>query len=80
MTDDLDLATAARKLNVGVDYLETLMASGRLRDVGVDGARRIRRDDLMSFKDTRDAERREGLRDLTSLTEDLGGYERERSG
>jgi hypothetical protein len=34
----------------------------------------------MSFKATRDAERREGLRDLTSLTEDFGGYERERSG
>lgn len=33
----------------------------------------------MSFKATRDAERREGLRDLTSLTEDFGGYERERS-
>ena len=80
MTDDLDLATAARELNVGVDHLETLLASGRLRHVvSVDGARRVRRDDLLSFKAVRDAERREGIRELTRLTEDFGGYEHERS-
>lgn len=77
MTDDLDLVTAARELNVGVDHLETLLASGRLLHVGVNGARRVRRDDLLSFKAVRDAERREGLKELTRLTEEFGGYEHE---
>jgi excisionase family DNA binding protein len=80
VTDVLDLVTAARELNVGVDHLEMLLASGRLPHVSVDGARRVRRDDLLSFKAVRDAERREGLRELTRLTEEVGGYEDERSG
>jgi hypothetical protein len=75
----MDLETAARELNVGVAHLEALLASGRLRDVGADDARRVRRADLLAFKAARDGERREGLRELTRLTEEFGGYDHERS-
>lgn len=80
MSDDVDLPTAARELNVSIEYLETLVATGKLAVLGVGGARRVRRDALHAFKAARDAERREGLRELTRLTEESGGYERERSG
>ncbi len=80
MTDDLDLTAAARELNVGVDYVEVLVAKGKLASVAVGNGRRVRRDDLLAFKVARDAERREGLRELTRLTEEFGGYDREPSG
>lgn len=32
---------------------------------------------VLAFKAKRDAERREGLRELTRMTEEFGGYDRE---
>ena len=68
MTDDLDLTAAALELNVSVEYLEGLLDSGQLMDVGAAGARRVRREELLAFKAEREAKRREGLDELTRLT------------
>jgi excisionase family DNA binding protein len=79
MTDDmLSIETAALLLNVDPDYLVGLLDAGTLPSRGSGDARIVRRDDLLAFKATRDAQRREGLRQLTRLTEEFGGYDAER--
>lgn len=79
MPDDetMDLGTAARALNIGVDALDRLVAEGMLRAEVTGERRRLRRAEALTFKSKRDAERREGLRELTRLTEKFGGYDRE---
>jgi hypothetical protein len=64
-------------LNVGRDYLVGLLNAGKLAARGAGDARLVPRDDLLAFKTSRDAQRREGLRELSHLTEDFGGYDAE---
>jgi hypothetical protein len=40
--------------------------------------RRLRIEDVLAFKGRRDRDRRAGLRELSQLTEDIGGYDLER--
>jgi excisionase family DNA binding protein len=76
----LSIEDAALLLNVGRDYLVTLLDAGKLPAHGAGEARRVAREDLLAFKTARDAQRREGLRELSRLTEELGGYDTERDG
>jgi hypothetical protein len=39
--------------------------------------RRVRIEDVLTFKDIRDRDRRAGLRQLSRMTEEFGGYESE---
>lgn len=57
--------------------LETLAGSGRLTYRKVGKHRRLRVEDVLSFKQTRDKDRRAGLRELSQLTQELGGYDAE---
>lgn len=68
---------AAQLLNVSRQYLVRLLDEGRIPFTKTGKHRRVRIDDVLSFKAQRDAARGASLRELTSLTESFGGYERE---
>lgn len=68
---------AADLLNVSRQYLVRLLDDGRIPFRKTGKHRRLRIEDVLDFKTTRDAERRAGLRALSHMTEDLGGYDAE---
>ncbi len=72
---ELTTQEAAEMLNVSRQYLVRLLDRGDLPYHRVGTHRRIRFGDLMEYKHRRDQARREGLRRLTRLSEDLGLYE-----
>jgi excisionase family DNA binding protein len=76
---ELTTQQAADLLNVSRQYLVRLLDEGRLPFTKTGKHRRLRIEDVLAFRDKRDAERRAALRGLTELTEELGGYERELS-
>lgn len=79
MTEDmLSIGDAAQLLNVGRDYLVGLLDARKLPSCGSGDARLVHREDLLAFKAARDADRREGLRELSRVTGELGGYDAER--
>jgi excisionase family DNA binding protein len=65
---------AAALLNVSRQYLVRLLDEGRLPCTRTGTHRRLRVDDVLRYKAQRDRERETGLRELTQLHEDLGGY------
>lgn len=76
---ELTTQQAADLLNVSRQYLVRLLDEGRLPFTKTGKHRRLRIEDVLAYRDKRDAERRAALRGLTELTEELGGYERELS-
>lgn len=68
---------AADLLNVSRQYLVRLLEENRLPFTKTGKHRRLRIEDVLAFKEQRDQVRRAGLRELTRLTEELGGYEAE---
>ncbi|MCK5795768.1 MAG: helix-turn-helix domain-containing protein [Deltaproteobacteria bacterium] len=68
---------AANILNVSRQYLVRLLDDGRIPHRKTGTHRRVRMGDVLAYKRHRDQERREGLRDLTRMTEALGGYDAE---
>ncbi len=68
---------AADLLNVSRQYLVRLLDEGRIPFRKTGKHRRLRIEDVLSFKDQRDKDRRAGLRELSHLTQDFGGYDRE---
>lgn len=54
-----------------------LLDEGRISFRGLDRHRYIGVEDVLASKRDRDTKRRQALRDLTHLTEELGGYEAE---
>jgi len=68
---------AANLLNVSRQYLIRILDEGRIpyRKTGMH--RRLRIEDVLAYKDQRDKDRRAGLRELTRLTEEFGGYDAE---
>ncbi len=76
---ELTTQQAADLLNVSRQYLVRLLDGGRIPHTKTGKHRRLRIEDVLSFKERRDADRRSALRDLTQLTEDLGGYDSERT-
>jgi excisionase family DNA binding protein len=68
---------AANLLNVSRQYLVRLLDEGRIPFRKTGKHRRLRIEDVLSFKAKRDADRRTGLRELSRMTQELGGYEAE---
>jgi excisionase family DNA binding protein len=68
---------AADLLNVSRQYLVRLLDEGRISFRKVGKHRRMRIEDVLTFKETRDKDRRAGLRELSRLTQELGGYDAE---
>lgn len=73
----LELTTqeAADLLNVSRQYLVQLLNQGALPYTKTGTHRRIRYGDLIAYKDVRDRQRREGLRRLSRLSEELRMYD-----
>jgi len=68
---------AADLLNVSRQYLVRLLDENRIPFTKTGKHRRLRIEDVLSYKETRDRERRAGLRELSQLTEEFGGYDAE---
>ena len=66
---------AADLLNVSRQYLVRLLDEGRIPFRKTGKHRRLRIEDVLSFKETRDQERRTGLRELSRMTEEASGYD-----
>jgi excisionase family DNA binding protein len=66
---------AADLLNVSRQYLVRLLDEGRIPFRKTGKHRRLRIEDVLSFKEKRDKDRRAGLRELSQMTQELGGYD-----
>jgi excisionase family DNA binding protein len=64
----------AAELNVSRQYLVRLLDEGRMPSTKTGKHRRVRVADVLRFKVKRDDARADALDELTSMTEDLGGY------
>jgi excisionase family DNA binding protein len=72
---EFSIQRAADLLDVPVTEVVRLLDSGEIPVTPAGEFRRIRFEDLLVYKARRDAERREGLRELTRLAEEMGGYD-----
>ncbi len=72
---DLTTQQAADLLNVSRPYLIRLLGEEKLQYRLVGTHRRIKMGDLMAYKETRDALRREHLNELVRVSESLGLYD-----
>ncbi len=77
---ELTTQQAADLLNVSRQYLVRLLEEGRLAFRRTGKHRRLKIEDVLAFKARRDSERRAGMRELSQLTEEYGGYEAEKQG
>ena len=68
---------AADLLNVSRQYLVRLLEEGRIPFRKTGKHRRLRIEDVLEFKDKRDKDRRAGLRELSRMTQQFGGYDSE---
>jgi excisionase family DNA binding protein len=68
---------AANILNVSRQYLVRLLDEGKIPFGKTGKHRRLRIEDVLAYKEQRDRDRRAGLRDLSRLTQEFGGYESE---
>ena len=66
---------AADILNVSRPYLIKLLEQGVIPYIKVGAHRRIRLEDLMEYKERRDAERLKALAELAQMSQDLGLYD-----
>ncbi|MFT2215498.1 excisionase family DNA-binding protein [Rhizobium giardinii] len=71
----LSTQAAADILNVSRQYLVRLVDAGEITAEKVGSHRRLRATDVASFKTARDAKRTSALDRLSSLSEDVGGYD-----
>ena len=77
MGRELTTQQAADLLNVSRQYLVRLLDEGRIACRKTGKHRRLRVEDVLAFKTQRDKDRRAGLRELSQLTQDFGGYDAE---
>jgi excisionase family DNA binding protein len=68
---------AANLLNVSRQYLVRLLDEGRIPHRRTGKHRRLRIDDVLAYKRQRDRDRRTDLRELSRLTQEVGGYDAE---
>jgi excisionase family DNA binding protein len=68
---------AADLLNVSRQYLVRLLEEGRIPFRKTGKHRRLRIEDVLAFKEQRDKDRRAGLRELSQMTQEFGGYDSE---
>lgn len=74
--EELTPQAAANLLNVPESYLDKLLAEGRIPYTQSDADVRIKRNDLLAYKEQRDDERKNALSQLTQLSQKLGLYGR----
>ena len=74
---ELTTQQAADLLNVSRQYLVRLLDEGRIPFRKTGKHRRVRIDHVLAFKENRDKDRRAGLRELSRLTQEFGGYDAE---
>jgi excisionase family DNA binding protein len=72
---ELTTQQAANLLNVSRQYLVRLLDEGRLPYMKTGKHRRLRIDDVMAYKQTRDADRQASLDELARLSEEFVGYD-----
>lgn len=77
IAQELTTQQAADLLNVSRPYLIQLLDCGEIPYTKAGTHRRILFDDLMAYKQQRDLWRREGLRELTRTTKEMGLYDLE---
>jgi excisionase family DNA binding protein len=65
---------AADLLNVSRQYLVRLLEDGKLPYTKTGKHRRLRVEDVLAYRAQRDKERAAKLRELTEMSEELGGY------
>lgn len=68
---------AADLLNVSRQYLVRLLEAQRIPFRKTGKHRRLRIEDVLAFKEKRDKDRRAGLRALSQMTQEFGGYDSE---
>jgi excisionase family DNA binding protein len=68
---------AANLLNVSRQYLVRLLDEGGIAYRKTGKHRRLRIEDVLAFKEKRDKDRRAGLRELSQLSQEFGGYDSE---
>ncbi|HEX9241893.1 MAG TPA: excisionase family DNA-binding protein [Anaeromyxobacter sp.] len=68
---------AADILNVSRQYLVRLLEGQRIPFRKTGKHRRLRIEDVLVFKEKRDKDRRAGLRELSQMTQEFGGYDSE---
>lgn len=71
---ELSTQEAADMLNVSRQYLVRLLEDGKIPFSRTGNRRRIAVEDVMSFKETRDAARLKGLAELVQMDQDAGLY------
>jgi excisionase family DNA binding protein len=71
---ELTTQQAADLLNVSRQYLVRLLDEGKIPFTKTGKHRRLRIEDVLTFKETRDKERKTALDKLTQLSEEFGGY------
>ena len=74
---ELTTQQAADLLNVSRQYLVRLLDEGRIPFRKTGKHRRLRIDEVLEYKDRRDKDRRAGLRELSRMTQEFGGYDSE---
>lgn len=72
---ELTTQQAADLLNVSRQYLVRLLDEKRIPFRKTGKHRRLRIEDVLAFKERRDKDRRADLRELTQLSQELGGYD-----
>jgi excisionase family DNA binding protein len=72
--EELTTQQAADLLNVSRQYVVKLLDNEELPCSMVGTHRRVRLKDVLAYKQLRDRKRREQLKELTQLSEELGGY------
>jgi excisionase family DNA binding protein len=71
---ELTTQEAADLLNVSRPYLLRLLDADRIPCKKSGKHRRLRIEDVLAFKETRDQDRRRVLAELSLLTQEFGGY------
>jgi excisionase family DNA binding protein len=72
---ELTTQQAADLLNVSRQYLVRLLDEGHIPYTKTGKHRRLRIEDVLAFKESRDRERKAALDELTQMSEELGGYD-----